>query len=187
MDYFSQQPPYPHFRNDENRRRAGTEGRAFSRDPERSVIYEEPDKLSINTQSNIFFREVALEPVRIHHRQSPSRSNVKDKPRPLVIHETSYVRTSMADDIKSQLSQALVPSPKVDQTPDSFFHNSFNAEDDDGFSVSDITEREAAAEAATYSRKVKFQGPDEVIDASDVAFRNKVDEWVERGGGRRVG
>jgi len=140
--------------------------------------------LSINTQSVRPFREVTPAPDRVPSRPAPRHSYIEDTPRPSFVHERSYVRTSKADDITSQSSQAIIPSPKFDQLPESFYRNSFNTGCDDGFSVSDFTEREEAAEAATSGRKVKFQGPDEVIDASDVAFRKKVDEWEERGRGR---
>ena len=176
--YLSQQPFY---------QVSGGEGitlnerTSASRERNSSPFYERPTKLSINIQSIESLREAAAEAKQVHNRGSFRQSIAEAIPRPNSAHESLYARSSSAND--AELSQAIVPSPKADQAAEVAFRNSFSQGYDDGFSVSDFTEREAAAEAAISGRKVKFQGPDEVIDASDVAFRNKVDRWGGRGRG----
>ncbi|KAG9241750.1 hypothetical protein BJ878DRAFT_482649 [Calycina marina] len=137
-------------------------GRKTSRHETFREVSPEPEKIRSRKSSCHTVRVMSPEVERLRSR----RLSVHLARRPMVVHETSYLRTSATDDRGREKSfHTLILSPTLDERR---FHKH---KSDDTWSVSDITnrEREAEAAAAAAERHVKFQTPDAVVDASEVA------------------
>lgn len=129
----------------------------------------EPEILSSRRRRSSRHETVRQEPEIVRSRQSSIHSAL----RPIVVHETSYVRTSTDRDRARDLSgRAVMLSPIIDDG----FHDHHRAHD--AWSVSDITDREREAEAAVAAEKhVQFK-PDDIVDASEVAYKETLGEWA---------